>query len=270
MSPCPTPEMLSRLAGASATGSRFAAMESHVQCARTAGGPGTVGRRSVRLRGRGPARLAEPEHPHDRGFRDRARAGPRGDGGRLSGVAAATGPPGGHQGRPGERRDRCGGSPALASRGAGDRAGPPSQRRPAPRSGRTGRLSLPRPRPDRRGKPGGPRHRPFAGACRGRVDCDGRAGRGPDPPRRDVASRHQALEHLARRPARRSLGSGRADARRLRHRPGGRRPGRRRRPVRSECGVPLRSWPRNRLPATAPRSVRDPTSLPSGRPCTAS
>ena len=43
--------------------------------------------------------------------------------------------------------------------------------------------------------------------------------------RRDVASRHQALEHLARRPARRSLGSGHADARRLRHRPGGRRPG---------------------------------------------
>ena len=43
--------------------------------------------------------------------------------------------------------------------------------------------------------------------------------------RRDVASRHQALEHLARRSARRSLGSGHADARRLRHRPGGRRPG---------------------------------------------
>ena len=31
MSPCPTPETLSRLAGDSASGSRFATMEAHVQ-----------------------------------------------------------------------------------------------------------------------------------------------------------------------------------------------------------------------------------------------
>ena len=44
----------------------------------------------------------------------------------------------------------------------------------------------------------------------------------------------------------------------------------RRQRVRAEWGIPLRSWPRNRLPATAPGLVRDPTSLPSGQPCTAS
>ena len=159
---------------------------------------------------------------------------------------------------------------ALAARGAGDRAGPPSQRRPAPRSGRTRRLSLPRPRPDRRGKPGGPRHRPLAGTCRGRVDGGGRAGRRPDPQGGDVASRHQALEHLARRPARRSLGSGHADARRLRDRPGGRRPGRDGDRSDRSAGYPFVHGARNRLPATAPRSVRDPTSSPSGQRCTAS
>ena len=44
----------------------------------------------------------------------------------------------------------------------------------------------------------------------------------------------------------------------------------RRRTVRSKCGAPPRSWRRNRLRETAPRSVRDPTFLPSGPPATAS
>ncbi len=195
---------------------------------RLSGHPGTVGRSIVGVRNSWtPTAAAAGTTSHDPRFRDRARDWAGGNGGCLPGVAAATGPSRGRQGRERERRNWGRGSPALATRGPGDRTSSPSQRRPALRSGRTRRLSLPRPRLDNGRKPGGTHHQPFAGTCRGRADGGGRAGRRPGPQGGDVAPRHQALEHLARRPGRRSMGPGHPDARGLRDRPGGRRPAQR-------------------------------------------
>ena len=139
MSPCPSPETLSQLARDPSSGSHFATMGSSCpDVAELSGGSERFAADASVSEGRIPGRLAEPEHLHDPRVRDRGRARAGGNGGRLSGVAAATGPPRRHQGRRRERWDRRGGSQRLVLRVAGDRAGPPSQRRPAPRSGHDG------------------------------------------------------------------------------------------------------------------------------------
>ena len=105
MSPCPSPETLSRLARDSSSGSHFATMEAHVQmCAncqkvleRLAADASVVrGTRPRTTRGAGAP-------PHDPRIRNRGRARAGRNGGRLSGVAAATGPPCRHQSRQRER-----------------------------------------------------------------------------------------------------------------------------------------------------------------------
>jgi hypothetical protein len=64
MSPCPTPETLSRLACDSSSGSRFATMEAHVQmCANCQEVLERLAADAFGSEGRGPGRLAEPEHP---------------------------------------------------------------------------------------------------------------------------------------------------------------------------------------------------------------
>ncbi len=64
MSPCPTPETLSRLACDSSSGSHFATMEAHVQmCANCQEVLERLAAGASVSEGRGPGRLAEPEHP---------------------------------------------------------------------------------------------------------------------------------------------------------------------------------------------------------------
>lgn len=64
MSPCPTPEALSQLAGDSLSGSRFAAMEAHVQlCPSCQEVLERLAADVLGSEGRGPARLADPEPP---------------------------------------------------------------------------------------------------------------------------------------------------------------------------------------------------------------
>ena len=64
MSPCPTPETLSRLACDSSSGSRFATLEAHVQmCAHCQEILEQLAADASDSGGRGSAPLAEPEHP---------------------------------------------------------------------------------------------------------------------------------------------------------------------------------------------------------------
>jgi eukaryotic-like serine/threonine-protein kinase len=64
MSPCPTPDTLSRLAHASSSASHFSAMEAHVEtCAACQDVLERLAADASVSEGRGPGRLAEPEHP---------------------------------------------------------------------------------------------------------------------------------------------------------------------------------------------------------------
>ena len=64
MSPCPSPETLSQLARDSSSGSHFATMEAHVQmCADCQEVLERLAADASVSEGRGPGRLAEPEHP---------------------------------------------------------------------------------------------------------------------------------------------------------------------------------------------------------------
>ena len=63
MSPCPSPETLSRLARDSSSGSHFATMEAHVQmCANCQEVLERLAEDASVSEGRGPGRPAEPEH----------------------------------------------------------------------------------------------------------------------------------------------------------------------------------------------------------------
>jgi len=64
MSPCPSPETLSQVARDSSSGSHFATMEAHVQmCANCQAVLERLAADASVSAGRGPGRLAEPEHP---------------------------------------------------------------------------------------------------------------------------------------------------------------------------------------------------------------
>ena len=147
----------------------------------------------------------------------------------------------------------------------GRSGGSPSQRRPAPRSGRSGRLPLPRPRPERGREPGGPRHRSLA--ARVAVELMAAVAVAVEQIHRagllhlDINPSHILLDGLWDQ-----VTPMLAD---FRHRRGATTRVRRR-PVRSGSAVRPRSWPRNRSSATAPGSASDPTCTRSGPPCTAS